>query len=40
MAEILENYEELMAEWANESLEELLVKAVDEHEHKTSLLHK
>ena len=32
MAEIFENYSELMPEWANESLEEDRVKAVDENE--------
>lgn len=32
MAEIFEKYSQLMPEWANESLEEELVKAVDEYE--------
>ena len=30
MAEIIENYSELMPEWANESLEENLDEVVDE----------
>ena len=32
MAEIFENYSELMPEWANESVEEDIVNAVDEYE--------
>ena len=30
MAEIFQNYSKLMPKWANESLEQELVKAVDE----------
>ena len=32
MAEIFENYSELMPEWENESLEEDLVKVVNEND--------
>ena len=40
MAEIFQNYSKLMPEWANESLEEELVKAADEYEAEQKIKHK